>query len=443
MPYLRGKFIPEREKTRSVKRSFDILLWIESLDWHDVSNLQILEQLRAYLEVQFQGVCQIRLLVPDAFTDTLKALQESRITFEIVALSEVDEGFLRKNENLGDAVISRAAACAEITSADCLVVSKGSSALSFVEDVSKYLHCLVTDVSFLLVVAETYVRGFGIPWTNELMMWNGTWESFYLHAEPDLFEPLIKLLGVCQGARCSAETVEAVRSLALNRMPQVCYTRDKLQWLGLQRDAAKRDGYTNQTYRFETSYYLNFYYVLLCGTFDHLALVVNGVYELGLSDKQVGATYRQFLSALHSKSVSLHSLFTSTEITDFIARLGALRNLAAHRGSITPRKILDVPDHKPTTEEIDKHLHDTDNGWVLTEPYCSMSPQLVAMARFNAEAEILEKSIIAEDMELIEYNGKQGYISPVVDTPWNFAKARNFTLAVARECSKHLANFHS
>jgi len=109
MPNVRGMFIPEREKTRAVKRSFDVLLWIELLDRHDVSHLQFLEQLRAYLQVQYRGVCQIRLLVPDIFTGTHEALQKNRIPFEVVASSEVDETFLREHENLTDGAISRAA----------------------------------------------------------------------------------------------------------------------------------------------------------------------------------------------------------------------------------------------------------------------------------------------------------------------------------------------
>ena len=68
MPAIRGMFIPEREKSRIAKRSLDVLLWIELLDRHDVSYLQMLEQLRVYLQRCHRETCQIRLLVPDIFT---------------------------------------------------------------------------------------------------------------------------------------------------------------------------------------------------------------------------------------------------------------------------------------------------------------------------------------------------------------------------------------
>jgi hypothetical protein len=239
------------------------------------------------------------------------------------------------------------------------------------------------------------------------------------------------------------DTVEAIWSLAVNRMPQVCYTRDKLQWLSLQRDAARRDGFTNQTYIFELSYHLNFYYLLLRGTLDHLALVVNGVYGLGLPERVVGATYGRFLDALQVKSANQFALFTSDKITEFIARLGALRNLAAHRGSIIPRKVVARPDAPPTTEEIDEHLRATGRDWVLEEPFYSTTPQIVAMARTNAVAELLEKNTVAEDVEIIEYQGRLWSMSPINDISWNFAIVRRFALVVAQECSSHLATLRS
>ena len=439
MPTVRGLFIPEREKTCGVKRSFDLLLWIDQLNRDDVSQLQLLEQLRVYLKARYLGVCQIRLLVPNSLTETREALRRNLIPFEVVLAPDVDQEFVIEHENLRDDTIFRPALCAKMANADCLVVSKGSLALSFAEDLVKSLHCLVTDPSFLLALSEIYARGFGVPWSFRSMVWNATWDSFYLYAEPLIFGPLMSLVRVVQGAGCSQETVEAARSIVFNRLPQVCYVRDTLQWLDLQREAARRGGFTNQTFLFEVSYHLNFYYLVLSGTFDHLALLVNEIYSLGLPDTQIGATSKRFLAALEPKSQILYSLFTSAKITDFIARLRALRNLAAHRGSITPRKVVQKPDRAPTTDEIDQHLRATGNDWILTEPHCSISPQLVAIARSNAEAEILERNAIAEDMEMIEYNGKRGMVSPVLDVPWNFAMVRDFTLAVAHECSTYLA----
>lgn len=433
MPKVRGRFIPEREHARPVKRSLDVLLWLESLTTEDADNLDSLEQLRVYLDQQYQGVCQIRLLVPKHFPQTLGALHFYGISAELIDAPPVDPQCCGADEDLANEAINQLATCARAISADCIVVSKGSPMLPFADAISKKFRCLLTDPSFLLVAAETFVRGFEIPWSRHFMIWNGTWDTFYIHAEPHLISPLMRLFHDAHRAGMSQETIETARSLALNRMPQVCRTRDKLEWFNLQRDAAKRDGYHNQTYLFEISYHLCFYYLLLSGTFDHLALLVNGIFGLALPDRKVGATYKEFLSALQRRSTELHGLFTSNDTVDFIARLAALRNLAAHRGAITPRKIVRRPAQMPTAEGIDQYLRETGNEWVF-----GTHPRIIAMARQNAAAEILEKDTIAEDMEFIEFNGKQGFVSPVADTPWNFAKLRSFTLRVAAACSAYL-----
>ena len=237
--------------------------------------------------------------------------------FERVISPEAEEAFLHDHKDLNHVAISRAAFCAKTCRADCIVVPRGSPALPFLQDISASMRCLLTDASFLLTLTETFVRGFEIPWTYRFMMWDVTWETFYLTAEPNIFEPLTKLVVTIQNRGCSAYAVKAARSIAFNRMPQVCYTRDRLQWLSMQRDAARRDGFTNQNYVFEISDSLNFYYLLLSGTFDHLAVLVNAVYGLGLSERQVGATYKSFLDALRRKSARMHSVFASSEITDF------------------------------------------------------------------------------------------------------------------------------
>jgi len=69
----------------------------------------------------------------------------------------------------------------------------------------------------------------------------------------------------------------------------------------IQRLAAKRAGWKRQQFNFEIAYSLNFYYLLIYGAFDHAALFVNQILQLGLSDKQVGATYKVFLDAIQKK----------------------------------------------------------------------------------------------------------------------------------------------
>jgi hypothetical protein len=85
---------------------------IELLDRHDVSYLKMLEQLRVYLQRCHRETCQIRLLVPDIFDGTQRALQMNRIPFDVVTSPEVTERFLTKHPKLSHDLISRPALCA-------------------------------------------------------------------------------------------------------------------------------------------------------------------------------------------------------------------------------------------------------------------------------------------------------------------------------------------
>ena len=87
----------------------------------------------------------------------------------------------------------------------------------------------------------------------------------------------------------------------------------------------QRAGWQRQEFAFEAGYYLNFYYLLIYGGFDHLALVVNSVLALGLPERQVGARYKFFLDSLESKAPEVYSLFTDPELVTFIERTGAIR----------------------------------------------------------------------------------------------------------------------
>jgi hypothetical protein len=70
----------------------------------------------------------------------------------------------------------------------------------------------------------------------------------------------------------------------------------------MQKRVAERAGWKRQEFNFELSYYLNFYYPLIFGGFDHIALIVNHCLGLGLPEKNVGAAYKGFPDALQAKN---------------------------------------------------------------------------------------------------------------------------------------------
>lgn len=72
--------------------------------------------------------------------------------------------------------------------------------------------------------------------------------------------------------------------------------------------AARRAKWKRQEFAFEIRYYLNFYYPLIYGGFDHIALLVSQSLQLGLAEKNVGATYQSFLDALKAKSAVFYCM---------------------------------------------------------------------------------------------------------------------------------------
>jgi hypothetical protein len=142
-------------------------------------------------------------------------------------------------------------------------------------------------------------------------------------ASPDILKKMPdKELGA------ATQTALACDADVLNRLPNICFTRDRLLFYEMQKRVAERAGWKRQEFNFELSYYLNFYYPLIFGGFDHLALIVNHCLGLGTSRKRnVGATYKGFLDALQAKNPKLHGIFTDPNHVAFMKRVAALRQL--------------------------------------------------------------------------------------------------------------------
>ncbi len=237
----------------------------------------------------------------------------------------------------------------------------------------------------------------------------------------------------------SSETIETARTLIFNRMANLCFSRDRLLFYAVQREAALRLNVKRQAFALELAYYLNFYYLLLYGAFDHAALLVNGICNLGLNKKDVGATYKSFLEALEKKSRTLHGIFTKTSTVELLDRFGALRHYAAHRGSIAPSKIVEKPDKEPTDDEVDAVIRRSGaNTWMLDLPDSPQKAMLVGMLRFNTRAEIYEENTVAKDVVLVEIRGKNYIMHPLSDTTWNFRRTVIFLHEVFEECIKTL-----
>jgi hypothetical protein len=435
MPTIRGKFIAEVEGGMPLRRRLRGLLWIDRLTQQNWRWLEDLDRLRIYLRHELADICTIQLLVASDNSDLEAQAERLKLDINVVKPAQP------KDEIVGgmtDASLRRAIATAVEHDADYIVVP--NELLPFIEGVDEHFHIGLTDPSFLLKRAEVFVRGFDVAWAFAHPVVNQMFSTLYHFSERvETFELGFTLMNLLGSTNQSSETIDAGRTLVFNRMANLCFTRDRLLFYSFQREAALRLNAKRQTFALELAYYLNFYYLLLYGAFDHAALLVNGVCGLGLRKKDAGATYKSFLEALLRKSPALHGIFTKASTVELLDRFGALRHYAAHRGSIAPSKIVEKPVKEPTVDDIDAVIRRSgESTWVLDLPDSPEKSLVVGMLRSNTRAEIYEQNTIAKDVVLVKIRGKDYVMHPLSDTTWNFRRTVSFLHEVFAECIKVL-----
>lgn len=438
MPLVRGRILPEVELSGRKKQFLDVLIWADTLTDRDLVALDHFDHLRIYLASLEPFVCQLRLWVPARYVETFKTLGKLEIEHKVVDEQEPSKEVADHLQN-AETELLIAVQTALSVDADCLAVTK-LEWLPFVENTNNDLGLLLTDCSFLLHYSEIFARGHDIPWAFDQKTWYEPWNAFYQMSESWMLKPGLDVLQKAQEKNAQAEARETGRILVHNRLPNLCFTRDRLLFYEIQRMVSKRSGWKRQQFPFEIAYYLNFYYLLIYGTFDHAALFVSQLLGLGLPEKQVGATYKSFLEALKQTSPELYDVFTNDSIKKFMERIAYLRNFAAHRGTLMPTMVVNTPDHEPTNDELDEDIRAAGLNFMLQAfPPGPTRDQYHQMLRSNARMARYEKEKVLEGVVLIEMgNNKAGFINPLIDTSWNFSRTLAFVDSVFAECVKIL-----
>ena len=298
---------------------------------------------------------------------------------------------------------------------------------------------LLTSPDFLLRYAETFARGNDLPWAFANKVWFEPWMSFYQLSEQWTFTPGMDFLTLCQSKGANREAIELCRSLTYNRLGDLCFTRDRLCYYEIQQSVAKRAQWKRQRFSAEVAYYLNFYYVLLYGAFDHAAAFVNSLFSLGIKERQVSARNPEFLEALGIKLPDVQAVFKNPRHVEFIRRIASLRHTAAHRGVLTPTKVVQDLDQPPANDELDQDIREAGLDYLLLNvPPGQKRDGFREMLRSNARAARYERETLMEDVVLIEIDGKFGFIHPLNDTWWNFKSCMSFLSDVFSTCTKAL-----
>lgn len=435
MPNVRGEFLIEVESSGRPKKCLDVLLWGNNWQRENLLDLHEIEILRNYLRSIRPSFCGIRLYVPTAHADTAETLRRLDVVFVPLDTANANPETVK---GIGDKELATAAAAAFACDADVLVVT-ALEWLPYAQELDD-LGLFLTDTSFLKHYSEIFVRGHDVPWAFASKMWGQTWNGFYHMTERHTVGVGMDFFSAIQKKGVDAEAQETGRSLVYNRLGNICFTRDRLLFYEMQRMAAVRAKWKRQEYTFEISYYVNVYYPLIFGGFDHIALLVNQCLQLGIPEKNVGATYQGFLGALQAKNAGLHAIFTDAKVTEFIKRVAYLRHYASHRGTLAPGRLIKKPDKELSDEEVDKMIVEAGMDYIVNYMREGELKQSVReMLRYNFRMAHYEKEgKILDGVVPVVIDGKPGFIRPTADTDWNFQNFLGFMNRVLTEMLKCL-----
>lgn len=434
-PFVRGRAISQVESSGRTKKSFDVLLWTEELLYKGFQELDGIQQLREYIATILPQPVSINLWLPEGFIKAHTLFNAYGITVSMVPVREPDESLQKEFGDGAPADICKAAATAAVCDAD-MVVTENPEWFPFYNEFEKR-HTLLGNPSVLLRQCEIYARGHDITWSFNYPMFDAPWSSFYFFAEHDTLSASLRFLEVCHKKGLAGATGELGRSLVYNRLPNILFTRDRLLFYDQQQKAGKRAKWQRQKFQFEVTYFLNFYYVLLFGGFDHLAVLLNSVLNLGLRERDVAASGQQFLKLLEQKAPELCGMFKEPDIQEFIERIATLRHLSAHRGQIAPAQVYEKPDHEPTVEELDAEIKEKgldDN--LRFFPEGPIRESFREQIRFTVK--LSKYKLVLDDVVLLDGKKVKGFINPLLDTEYNFSKFHGFLARVLNACAKRL-----
>lgn len=305
---------------------------------------------------------------------------------------------------------------------------------------NKELNCSLGNFEEARRHIEIFVRGHEIPWAMKYPTWYMPWTVFYSMNDElgrkgnEFYADKFKGLGL------NYETIEAVRSLTLNRFSNILYTRDKLLFYVQQRRRAKRQKTKRQGFDFEASYYLCHYYLLLWGALDQLARVLNGSLALGFTNfRDIGVLKKKFSKALEEKSPEIAALFKTEDFNNWYAQLKRNRHHTAHQGSIILSQIIEKPETEPTDEELQKEAEQTPI-WSLMKR--NLPPEAFDwyVASLKEQLKIAKLKILVEDAMVINdtFDGKQYIFRPLGNIEWDFKNFELITVRVLEALNEYL-----
>ncbi|MGB2697308.1 MAG: hypothetical protein WBD28_05535 [Candidatus Zixiibacteriota bacterium] len=416
MPFIYGKIYPEVESAGLLNHTFKALIELrENKDFENfLPFIKELCTLKIYLNDIADSPAHLELSVPPTlYSGNSNTCKELGLT--PVKLTKDTPDYNEKIKLM-----------AEFIDAD-LVVTENKEVIDFFNKETD-LHFLVENRDEAKKNIEVFVRGHEVPWSFSDPCWNMPWSTFHSLSDKfgrkayEIYEAKFRKIGLYD------DTIEVVRSLLLNRVSHICYTRDKLLFYVQQRNYAKRHNWKRQSFQFETSYYLCYYYVLLWGGIDQLSRILNNSLNLGVTRfSQITIAREDFVAKVISVDENLGNLYKDEKFLKWIEQLRRNRHFTAHQGSIILSPIVKKTESEPSDEELEKEAQATPT-WNFMKR--TLSPEIFERYRAALKQQIrISKYKVLVDDAMVMQDGEQKLIfRPLTNIEWDFSNFELITL---------------
>ena len=246
---------------------------------------------------------------------------------------------------------------------------------------------------------ENYLVGSGIAWSFTNPFWNMPLFMKYMNT-PGIGMDYFAFMGECTSTKGYTNIQQERVRYITNKIKQVEYARDVLQYYIKRMRKARRNGMADDNYNIQLNYHLSNYYFLMAGTLDSLARLINDVYRLNLTRySDLAVEKSNFIDANRKKRTGLVRLFKTKKFVEWVSFLKVRRHFIAHEGDMRQTNIAVAKEVSLTDVEIDA-IVDRKMDWSLLADVLpadllqTQREQAVQMIRIQNNYEVIVENIM-------------------------------------------------
>ena len=247
------------------------------------------------------------------------------------------------------------------------------------------------------------------------------------------------------------EVKERIRSFTHNRYVDILVSRDNVQFYKLQQHiddvrTGQADN-THQSFQSGVRYHLNYYFYLLFGALDHLAVLTNDLFEiehehkLEISFNDFG-NKKKFIKKVKVKSEKIHSVIMEPDFQEWLNILRQIRDASSHREMFAvPALLITTPQSELSNEEIDAIIY-KDHPPIDKEVEHLFTPEQVQnridLDRHQFRVSKMKKGL-EQFAEITDRDGKTALIDPVDRMDLDIENLNKLIEVISSEHSKYIS----